>query len=104
MQINITGHHVEVTPALHTYVNEKFEKIHRLFSNITSVHVTLTVDKKYQQKAEAEVNLARAKLFASSESEDMYAAIDLLIDKLGRQVVKHKEKLNGHGDGESPII
>jgi len=103
MQINITGHHVEITPSLRDYVNQKIEKIHRRFSNITSVHVTLSVDKKYQQKAEAQVNLAKGELFASSESEDMYASIDLLIDKLDRQVVKHKEKLNGHGDGENSI-
>ena len=103
MQINITGHHVDITPALRTYVSEKLEKIHKRFSNITSIHVTLTVDKKFQQKAEAQVKLARADLHASSESEDMYAAIDLLIDKLDRQVIKHKEKLNHHGDGESLI-
>lgn len=103
MQINITGHHIELTSALRNYVNQKLEKIQRRFNNITSVHVTLSIDKKYQQKAEAQVNIARAELFASSESEDMYAAIDLLIDKLDRQVVKHKEKLNEHGDGELPI-
>lgn len=98
MQINITGHHVEITSALRDYVNQKFEKIHRRFSNITSIHVTLTIDSRNQQKAEAEVNLAKGKLFASSSSrsDNMYAAIDLLIDKLDKQVVKHKEKLNDH--------
>ena len=103
MQINITGHHIELTPALRGYVNQKLEKIQKRFNNITSVHVTLSVDKKYQQKAEAQVNVAKAALFAKSESEDMYAAIDLLIDKLDRQVVKHKEKLNNHGDGEDAV-
>lgn len=103
MQINITGHHVELTPALRSYVNQKLEKVQKRFNNITSVHVTLSVDKKYQQKAEAQVNVARASLFASSESEDMYAAIDLLVDKLDRQVVRHKEKLNNHGDGEDGV-
>jgi putative sigma-54 modulation protein len=104
MQVNITGHHVEVTPALRDYVNQKLEKIHRRFSNITSIHVTLTVDSKFLQKAEAQINLAKAELFAKSESENMYAAIDLLIDKLDRQVVKHKEKLNGHGHGNGDSL
>lgn len=103
MQINITGHHVDITPPLRDYVNQKIEKIQQRFSNITSVHVTLSVDKKYQQKAEAKVNLAKGVLFASSESVDMYAAIDELYDKLDRQVVKHKEKLNGHGNGDTPV-
>lgn len=96
MQINITGHHLEITPALRDYVHHKFEKIHTRFANITSIHVTLEVDKKFQQKAKALVNLAKGELIASSESSDMYAAIDELIDKLDKQVVKHKEKLNGH--------
>lgn len=103
MQINITGHHVDITPALRNYVQEKLQKIERHFSNITNVYVTLTVDKKFQQKAEAKVNLARGEVYAESESENMYAAIDLLVDKLDRQVVKHKEKMNNHGDGEDLV-
>jgi len=100
MQINITGHHVEVTEALKEYVTTKFQKIQRHFSNITNVHVILSVDKKFQQKAEATVNISRSELFAVSENEDMYAAIDALIDKLDRQVIKHKEKLRDHGNGD----
>lgn len=100
MQINITGHHVEVTPALKEYVTSKFQKIQRHFSNITNVHVILSVDKKFQQKAEATVNISRSELFAESQDEDMYAAIDALIDKLDRQVIKHKEKLHNHGNGD----
>lgn len=103
MQINITGHHVELTPALRDYVHNKMEKVHRVFSNITNVHVILSVDKKFQQKAEARLHVARAEIIAESESENMYAAIDTLMDKLERQVVKHKEKLSNHGDGEHPI-
>lgn len=103
MQVNITGHHVEITDALRNYVNSKIERIHRHFNNITNVHVTLTVDKKFQQKAEAVIKLARGEIFADSEATDMYAAIDLLIDKLDRQVVKHKEKLNQRSDGEDLI-
>ena len=103
MQINITGHHVEVTPALRDYVNNKFEKIQRRFSNITNVHVVLSVDKKFQQKAEARVNMAKLDIFAESEAENMYSAIDLLVDRLDRQVTKHKEMLSDKGDGRGEI-
>ncbi len=103
MQINLTGHHVDITPALRDYVTNKFQKIQRYFSNITNVHVILSVDKKFQQKAEARLHLARAEVFAESEADDMYAAIDLLIDKLDRQVLKHKEKMKQHGDGEDLV-
>ncbi len=103
MQINVTGHHVDITPALRDYVTNKLQKIERYFSNITNVHVILSVDKKFQQKAEARMHLARAEVFAESEASDMYAAIDLLIDKLDRQVLKHKEKMKNHGDGEERI-
>ncbi|WP_101757610.1 ribosome hibernation-promoting factor, HPF/YfiA family [Oceanicoccus sp. KOV_DT_Chl] len=91
MQINVSGHHVEVTPALREYVNTKLSKLQRHFDNITNTDVTLTVD-KLVQKAEASVHVAGADLFAASESEDMYAAIDNLTDKLDRQLLKHKEK------------
>ncbi|MBS0286216.1 MAG: ribosome-associated translation inhibitor RaiA [Proteobacteria bacterium] len=103
MQINITGHHVEITPALRDYVTNKLQKIQRYFSNITNVHVVLSVDKKFQQKAEARMHLARLEVFAESEDKDMYAAIDALVDKLDRQVLKHKEKMKQHGDGEEHI-
>ena len=103
MQVNITGHHVEVTPALKTYVESKLERIHRHFSNITNVHVILSVDKKFQQKAEARVNLAKGEVFAESEAESMYAAIDQLIDRLDRQVTKHKEMLNDKGNGDGTL-
>ncbi len=93
MQITITGHHVDVTPALHDYVTKKLEKLERRFSNITHVHVVLSLDKKFQQKAEATVHLAKAEIHAFSEEKDMYAAIDGLADKLTAQVAKHKTKL-----------
>ena len=92
MQINITGNHVEITPTLREYVNQKFDRIHRHFSQITNVHVILSIDKKFQQKAEAQLNLTGGQIVASSESSDMYAAIDLLMDKVDRQVIKHKAK------------
>lgn len=95
MQINLTGHHVEITEPLREYVNTKFAKLERHFEHITNVHVILNVE-KLRQKAEATVHLSGAEIFATSEHEDMYAAIDGLIDKLDRQVVKHKEKLKRH--------
>lgn len=100
MLINITGDNVELTPTLREYVNSKMQKIHKHFDNITSVHVILSIDKKFQQRAEADVNLAKARIHANSESENMYAAIDMLVDKLDRQVVKHKEKLMDRSNGE----
>jgi putative sigma-54 modulation protein len=103
MQVQITGNHVDLTPTLENYVNEKLQKIQKKFNNITNVHVTLSIDKKFQQKAEAHVHLARSEIHASSEDKDMYAGIDDLIDKLNKQVVSHKEKLSDHGDGEGRL-
>ncbi|MBR9866250.1 ribosome hibernation promoting factor [uncultured Amphritea sp.] len=95
MQINITGHHVELTDSLNDYVQSKFEKLERHFDNITNAQVTLSVEKT-RQKAEGDVHVAGGQLFASDEQEDMYAAIDGLIDKLDRQIIKHKEKMKTH--------
>ena len=94
MQITVSGHHIEVTQALRDYVESKFSKLHRHFDNITNTSVILTVE-KLVQKAEATVHVSGADLFAHCESEDMYAAIDLLTDKLDRQIIKHKEKVLG---------
>ncbi|EXJ12717.1 MULTISPECIES: ribosome hibernation promoting factor [Nitrincola] len=95
MQINITGHHVELTESLNDYVHTKFERLERHFDNITNVQVTLSIEKQ-RQKAEATMHLAGGEVFAQSENEDMYAAIDALVDKLDRQVIKHKEKMKSH--------
>lgn len=95
MQITVSGHHVDITPALRDYVNTKLSKLQRHFDNITNTAVTLTVE-KLVQKAEATVHVAGADLFAACESADMYAAIDALTDKLDRQIIKHKEKVKGH--------
>ena len=95
MQINVSGHHVEVTPALRDYVGSKFSRLKRHFNQITNTNVTLIVEKQIQ-KAEANVHVAGADLFAISESDDMYAAIDTLTDKLDRQLIKHKEKSKNH--------
>ena len=95
MQITISGHHVEVTPALKDYVLAKFERLQRHFDQITNTDVTLIVEKLIQ-KAEATVHVSGADIFATAESDDMYAAIDLLADKLDRQLIKHKEKSRRH--------
>ncbi len=95
MQLNVSGHHVEVTEPLRSYVESKFERLQRHFDNITNTQVTLIVEKMVQ-KAEATLHISGADLFAQAESEDMYAAIDMLADKLDRQLIKHKEKARGH--------
>ena len=95
MQVNLTGHHVDVTDALRAYVDEKIARLERHFDHVTNVHVILSVE-KLTKKAEATVHIAGADVFADSTHEDMYAAIDALIDKLDRQVLKHKEKLKKH--------
>ena len=93
MQTNITGHHVEITPALHDYVSGKLDKLERHFDGITNVHVILSVEKQ-RQKAEASIHLNGGDIYADAENDDMYAAIDALVDKLDRQVKKHKDKLH----------
>ncbi|MFT5577902.1 MAG: putative sigma-54 modulation protein [Paraglaciecola psychrophila] len=91
MHINISGHHVDLSSALKRYVDEKLSKLQRHFDPITTIDVTLSVEKLIQ-KAEASIHVAGADLFATCESDDMYTAIDLLTDKLDRQLIKYKEK------------
>jgi len=91
MQLNISGHHVELTEALKDYVNDKFQRLERHFDQISNTNVTLQVE-KLRQIAEATVNISGGELHAKAETEDMYAAIDALVDKLDRQILKHKEK------------
>ena len=95
MQINLTGHHVDVTDSLKHYVEAKLAKLERHFDHVTNAHVVLTVEKN-RRRAEATVHASGANLFADAVNEDMYAAIDALSDKLDRQIVKHKEKLTDH--------
>ena len=103
MQLNITGHHVEVTDSLKTYVAEKLERLEKHFDHVNNVHVILSVEKQ-RQKSEATVNVNGASLFADSTEEDMYAAIDSMVDKLDRQIKKHKEKLKDHHRNEGSQI
>ncbi|MCL2657094.1 MAG: ribosome-associated translation inhibitor RaiA [Betaproteobacteria bacterium] len=96
MNLNITGHHVEVTEALHNYVTSKLERVIRHFDLVTNTTVILSVQ-KLNQKAEVTVHVRGKDIYVEAESADLYAAIDLMIDKLDRQVVKHKEKTYDHG-------
>ncbi|MDX1454225.1 MAG: ribosome-associated translation inhibitor RaiA [Gammaproteobacteria bacterium] len=100
MQVNITGHHVDVTDALRSYVDTKLEKLERHFDHIVDVHVILTVEKQ-QHKAEASLHLKGHHLYAECIQDDMYASIDGLIDKMDRQVVKQKEKFKDHHQKEA---
>lgn len=102
MHIILSGHHVEITDALRQYVNTKMEKLERHFDNVTDMHVVLSVE-KLRHKAEATVHIAKSDLFADSTEEDMYAAIDSLVDKLDRQIKKHKEKLTDHHRAEGSL-
>lgn len=95
MQINLTGHHVEITDSLRNYVNEKMEKLERHFDKVSNTHVILSIEKN-DQKAEATVHMRGNDIFAEAHEPDMYAAIDSLVDKLDRQVKKHKEKITNH--------
>ncbi|MEQ1546027.1 ribosome-associated translation inhibitor RaiA [Methyloglobulus sp.] len=95
MQVITTGHHLEITDSLRTHVNSRFEKLARHFDNVTDVHVILSVEKLIQ-KAEATVHINGATVFAEDHQEDMYSAIDDMVDKLDRQITKHKEKVGSH--------
>lgn len=96
MQLNITGHHVDLTDSLRNYVNEKFERIERHFDKVTNTHVILTIENTKDHKAEATIHVAGLDIYADNVENDMYVAIDGLIDKLDRQVKKHKEKITNH--------
>jgi len=100
MQINVTGHHIDITESLRHYVNSKLEKLERHFDQVANVHVVLSVERQ-RQKAEANLHLRNNDVHADAVNEDMYVAIDNLIDKLDRQVVKHKEKHSHHKNGDS---
>ncbi len=95
MQINLTGHHVELTDSMREYVNSKFAKLERHFDHINNVYVVLTVE-KLNQVAEATVHLNGTEVHAKADNQDMYASIDSLIDKLDRQILKYKGKISQH--------
>ncbi len=91
MNLNLTGRHLEITPAIRTHVAEKIAKIKGHFDGVMDVTVVLSVD-KLRQKAEGSVHLSGKDVFVESENENLYVAIDDMVDKLDRQIVKHKEK------------
>jgi putative sigma-54 modulation protein len=97
MNLHITGHHVAVTDALRTYVVSKLDRVNRHFDHVIDVNVVMSVE-KLRQKVEANVHVSGREIHAASENESLYAAIDELADRLDRQVVRHKEKLQVHRD------
>ena len=100
MNLTISGHHLEVTPALHNYVTQKLERVIKHFDQVVDVKVLLSIEKKKEkerrQVAECNIHVPGGDLFAQSEHHDLYAAVDDLVDKLDRQVAKHKERLQNH--------
>ena len=99
MQLSITGHHVEITAALRSYVEKKIGRILRHFEQVIDTHFVLTVE-KLQHKAEATLHVRGGTIHALASETDMYAAIDALADRLERRVRKHKEKATDHHAGE----
>jgi putative sigma-54 modulation protein len=94
MQLKLTGHHVEITASMRAYVEKRMERVKRHFDHVLDVNIVMSVE-KLQHKAEATVHVSGGNIHADAVDTDMYAAIDALVDKLDRSVIKHKEK---HGD------
>jgi putative sigma-54 modulation protein len=102
MNLHITGHHVQITPAIRDYLSSKMERVTKHFDHVIDVNVILSVA-KLRQKAEATVHVRGRDVHCESTEEDMYAAIDTLIDKLDRTILKHKEKNLGHRHDVVPV-
>jgi len=100
MRIEIVGHQIEVTAALRDTIESKLEKLRRHSDDLMDGRITLSVE-RLQQKVDATLNLAGHTIHAEASAEDMYTAIDQLLDKLDRQVIKHKEKLTKHRSDQS---
>ncbi|MCS7100436.1 MAG: ribosome-associated translation inhibitor RaiA [Burkholderiaceae bacterium] len=96
MNLIIHGHHVEVTPALRGYVEGKLERVRRHFDHVIEADVLLSVEDKLRQKAEITMRVRGSALHAEAVDQDMYAAIDCLVDRLDRQVLRHKDRLKDH--------
>lgn len=95
MNLNLTGHHLEITPAMREYIQSKLARVSNHFDHVIDVKVTMSVE-KLVQKAEATIHVPGNDIHAESSDENMYSAIDTLADKLDRQVLKHKEKQSDH--------
>ena len=100
MHLKLTGHHLEITPALRSYVEKKLERVVRHFDQLIDVHCVLTVE-KLVHKAEATLHMRGETIHAVAVDENMYASIDALVDKLDRRVLKHKEKATDHHAAEA---
>ena len=100
MNLTISGHHLEVTPALRSYVTNKLDRISRHFDQVVDIKVLLSIEKQREkdlrQRAECNIHVKGNDLFAESSHADLYAAVDDLVDKLDRQVNRHKTKLQNH--------
>lgn len=100
MNLTISGHHLEITPALRSYVTSKLDRISRHFDQMVDIKVLLTVNNKTEkdlrQKAECNIHVKGKDIFAESSHSDLYAAVDELADKLDRQVLRHKTKVQDH--------
>jgi putative sigma-54 modulation protein len=100
MSLRISGHHLEVTPAIEGYVSDKFARVSRHFDQVTSIKVLLSIEnereKDRRQKAECSIHVKGHDFFAETAHADLYAAIDLLVDKIDHQVAKHKTKVQNH--------
>ncbi|MGZ8253680.1 MAG: ribosome hibernation-promoting factor, HPF/YfiA family [Burkholderiaceae bacterium] len=95
MNLQIHGNHIEVTPALRDYVAGKLDRIERHFDQVIDATVQLTVEKLHQ-RAEITLRLRGNNIHVESVESDMYAAVDTLVDKLDRQVLRHKDRVKGH--------
>lgn len=95
MNLNISGHHLDVTPAIQEHVNQKLARVLRHFDHVIGVQVILSLE-KLQRKAEVTVHVPGKDLHCEAIHQDLYAAIDLLADKLDRQILKHKARLQEH--------
>ncbi len=95
MNLTVSGHHVAVTPAMRTYVQSKMDRVTRHFDHVIDVNVILSVE-KLTQKAEVTVHVRGKDIFVECGDPDLYAAIDLMIDKLDRQIIKYKDKVQAH--------
>lgn len=103
MNLNLTGHHLEITPAIRDYVNNKFSRLNRHFDQVIDVNVIMSVE-KLKQKIEAKMHVRGRDIFAEcADQDDLYAAIDLLVDKLDRQILKHKELFTRNRHNGTPL-
>src|ERR1043165_4695506 len=102
MNLNLTGHQLPITPAIRQYVSSKLQRIPHHFDNVIDVTVIMSVD-KLQQKVEATVHVRGRDIFCEATAPNMYAALDGLVDKLDRTIIRHKEKTLSHRHDGTPL-